>query len=443
MFILASIDVGVDIFENFWRIVASNSIYTFGLVTAQFIYTPKESARGKFLLRVVCCTAGLIVLIFLMSLTDNLQTAYFNDMPLISSHVLTITASACLWICYKTSAARLVYSAIAGLMLTLIYMQPAKLVQEIFGLDYNPPIILLIKLVSCICIYLLLYAIFIRKVIADKDFRPRRGQIASLVVIAVCVLLSTLLEPAVSESSLFAYIFLLVGQTVLSLGVLITQYYEYLSYEKDKAMAIELELKRTEEDQFEKYKQIVDAMNIKYHDMKHQIRELEGKKTVPQEVLDELNKTAEIYDSFVKTGNTTLDTVITEKSLICRSQGIQLTCMLDGKGLGYISVYDVNSLFGNALDNAIEYLEGVPEEDRYIAITCRRIENMLQICISNYTKGRVKLDSDGLPVTSKDRLYHGFGMKSMRQTAEKYGGNLTVITREHEFTLNILLPYKI
>lgn len=442
MNILASTELNIDIFENFWFTVCSNFIYTFGLLAGQFMYTPYKSAKSKYGLRLLCCIAGNIIVLFVMTITDRLQTVIFNEMPIISSFVLTISTSACLWICYKASSMRLVYSAFAGHLLTMIYMQPAKIVQNIYELNNNPPVILAIKLVSCLVVYIMAYGLFIRKLSGDDNFKPRGGQLAILIVISVCVLSLALLEFIVIESNVPAYLFLIVGETVLCVSVLLAQYLEYLSYEREKNMLVELELKKVEENQFDKYRQIVDALNIKYHDMKHHIRELEGKKTVPQEVLDELNKTAEIYDSFVKTGNATLDTVITEKSLLCHSRGIQFTCMLDGKGLSYISVYDINSLFGNALDNAIEYLEGVPAEDRYIAVTCRLIDNAIQISIANYTKDRVKLGSDGLPSTSKNRIYHGFGMRSMRKIVEKYGGMLNVTTEEHLFNLNILLAYK-
>ena len=49
--------------------------------------------------------------------------------------------------------------------------------------------------------------------------------------------------------------------------------------------------------------------------------------------------------------------------------------------------------------------------------------------------------ADGLPVTTKsNRQYHGFGMKSMRHLATKYGGSLVTSVKDHVFSLQILLP---
>ena len=46
-----------------------------------------------------------------------------------------------------------------------------------------------------------------------------------------------------------------------------------------------------------------------------------------------------------------------------------------------------------------------------------------------------------MPMTTKrDKRYHGFGMKSMRRTVEKYGGSIVAGQRENWFELKILIP---
>ena len=59
------------------------------------------------------------------------------------------------------------------------------------------------------------------------------------------------------------------------------------------------------------------------------------------------------YEAQNKTGNPVLDTVLTSKSLYCQKHGITLTCVADGTRLGFMSVMDICTIFGNALDNAI------------------------------------------------------------------------------------------
>lgn len=46
---------------------------------------------------------------------------------------------------------------------------------------------------------------------------------------------------------------------------------------------------------------------------------------------------------------------------------------------------------------------------------------------------------DGLPVTKRDKYYHGFGMKSMERVVKKYGGSIAAAQRDGIFALDILL----
>lgn len=65
---------------------------------------------------------------------------------------------------------------------------------------------------------------------------------------------------------------------------------------------------------------------------KHPIRQLQmSSAKADVEALREIENTVGIYDSVVRTGNDTLDVILTEKGLICEHSGIHLTCITDGE----------------------------------------------------------------------------------------------------------------
>lgn len=429
-------------FPDYWRIVLSNLIFVFGMMTAIILYAPVGNAKPGYKLRLAGCIAANVLIVLLVSLNDPWQVEQFGGFAILNAWILSMTAAAVSLICYKMNWRRLIYSLAASEFLMLIYSTPAKIAQNLWGTDGLQPVISLIKIVSCIVIYSLMYVIFIRHVAADADFTPQLNQIVALYIIMVCILRTTLLESVLLESSFTLFLGLVIGQVTISFVILYTQYRQYEDYKKDKEIAVELELRRSEEQQFVKYQQVVDMLNIKCHDLKHQIRELGDRRSVAPEVIDDLTKTAELYDAFVNTGNKDIDTVLTEKSLRCQALGIRTSWILDGKGLGYMSAYDINSLFGNALENAVEYLGTVPEDKRFISITCKPMGDMIHIQVTNYLEHPPKLGKDGLPETGRDKNYHGFGMKSMRATAEKYGGSLTVTLKEQAFCLNLFLQHR-
>ena len=117
-----------------------------------------------------------------------------------------------------------------------------------------------------------------------------------------------------------------------------------------------------------------------------------------------------------------------------------MSYIVDGKALSFMKDSDIYSLFGNAIDNAVEYLLTVDESKRFIRINIKEIGKNLSIHIENYFEGNVTF-KDGLPLTTKsDKNYHGFGMVSMRELVSSYEGDLFVKVKDGLFLLDILIP---
>ena len=183
----------------------------------------------------------------------------------------------------------------------------------------------------------------------------------------------------------------------------------------------------------------MELINLKCHDMKHQLRTLLEGQNLDQEFIEETQKTISIFDAQVKTGNDTLDALLTQKSLVCDANKIQLTVMLDGSALSFMSVQDINSFFGNAIDNAVEYLLTVDEEKRFIRISSSQNGSVFSIRVENYCEKELRFRKNGLPETTKrDDGYHGFGTKSIRTVAQKYGGDASFAREDDLFIVTAM-----
>lgn len=193
---------------------------------------------------------------------------------------------------------------------------------------------------------------------------------------------------------------------------------------------------------YEISKQNIELINLKIHDLKHKFREmrLAGENLTDEEYRQFENAIA-AYDSKVSTGCPPLDVLLTEKSLLCGRAGIKLSCMADGAALSFMPEYDLYSMFGNILSNAVEAVSKVRDEQaRVISLTVRSVFGAAVINCENYYEGEIKL-SGGLPESSKpDKSQHGYGMKSVKLLAKKYGGDLNFKFGEGIFSLNIVLP---
>ncbi|MEE0103839.1 MAG: ATP-binding protein [Christensenellales bacterium] len=129
------------------------------------------------------------------------------------------------------------------------------------------------------------------------------------------------------------------------------------------------------------------------------------------------------------------------KMQACTNLGITMTCLADGRRIGFMEDSDIYALFGNILDNAIEATKTVTEEEkRIISLTIGTTGDLLLIDSQNYYAGEIRF-VDGLPQTSKEnKEYHGFGTRSIRTLTEKYGGDLKISAENGIFRLSIMLP---
>ena len=186
-----------------------------------------------------------------------------------------------------------------------------------------------------------------------------------------------------------------------------------------------------------------EAMHRVYHDLKHQIAFIKSEQDAEKKAsyIAEMEKVVGIHEAEASTGNSVLDTILTSKNLKCAENGITMTCFADATGLERLDVMDVCSIFGNAIDNAIEYeMRRNDPNQRLIKVTVYQENHFLLIRVENYCQDIIPL-VNGLPRTSKeDARNHGYGLKSIRRAVEKYNGTMTLSQEDDWFMLNILIP---
>ena len=198
--------------------------------------------------------------------------------------------------------------------------------------------------------------------------------------------------------------------------------------------------------QYEQYRQTDlnnESMHRVYHDLKHQLDFIRTEEDDEKKAsyLREIDRVIARHESQVTTGNSVLDVLLTSKNIACADSGIAMTCFADAKDLGFIDVMDICSIFGNAIDNAIECERGIKATDkRLIKVTVCTQNSFLLIRIANYCEREVVFDA-GLPRSTKsDSQMHGYGVKSIRLAVSKYGGHMTMDQSDSWFMLTALIP---
>ena len=183
------------------------------------------------------------------------------------------------------------------------------------------------------------------------------------------------------------------------------------------------------------------SLQIKCHDLKHMIAAIRSR--ADWESLDEhiqqLEDSIIEYGTVVECGNEAINVVLTEKNILCSTCDVKFSYIIDGTLFGFMTEREIYSLFGNALDNALESCSKVSApEKRVIALKAAQRGEMVVLHVENFFEEELNMVGD-MPVTTKKGGGHGFGLRSIQQIAEKYNGVVTVQTAGNIFKLTVVL----
>ncbi len=170
------------------------------------------------------------------------------------------------------------------------------------------------------------------------------------------------------------------------------------------------------------------AANAKlFHDFHNHIealyRYLEKDRTAEAvQYLESLRSPIEAVTQHFWVGDEAVDYLINSKLTLAASREIQVNCNIEYPQHTNIRSVDLVAILGNLLDNALEAVEGTEGNLRFINLTIRRINEMLIIKLENGCKAVPVITEGELKTTKKDADLHGWGLKSVRTTAERYDG---------------------
>ena len=300
-------------------------------------------------------------------------------------------------------------------------------------------------LMGCLLVYPLYLWLFVRLVRRHSlaDISEPQIILVALAVVATVIGLDVVVKSlGASTLGLEAYLMARLAHGVLCGFTLFSEQKILAARQLATEREVERRMAAERERQYQLSRKNIDAINVKCHDIKHQIRSLaDGGRVADGRALEDLAAEIAIYDSTVKTGNPALDVILTEKGLVCSGEKITLAVIADGRALECLEPQEIYSLFGNALDNAIEAVRGIGEpERRLVSLNVRRSGTMCVINVENSCDVAPAF-RDGLPVTTKaDAGSHGFGTRSMRGIVERHGGVLSFGCEDGIFHVDALLP---
>lgn len=306
----------------------------------------------------------------------------------------------------------------------------------------------LLLIVICGSCLALLYWLERKNIAMNQQLRISGRELFSALTISIAVFFASNMS-YVLRSSAFGSRFvsdIFIVRTLVDLGGVASLYAFHVQLRELKARFEVQKLQEMLQMQHHNYEVLessIAAVNQKYHDLKYQIALLKENVTADQGLayLEQMERDIKSYEAQNKTGNKILDTLLTAKELYCQEHWISLTSVVEGEALCFMDPFDLSTMFGNMLDNAIESVAKVEQkEKRLIHLAVAKQKGFVRIRLENCYQGELTF-ADGLPQTTKqNKLYHGYGLKSIKSIAAKYGGVLDIDLHKDWFELRILIP---
>lgn len=443
-------------FESVGQLFWYRLVFLAELLIGEGLFCFHLKRRNRFVFRLT--GSFFVILIGTLIFPIAYYNAYYISLMFFYIFLLTVGM---ILFCFDVSVWSVVFCAIAGYTVQHIAYTIYNTVVDIFYLDQiidylianNPYSTLLhpeggYSIVTAIayvqiyfCTYWFAYRILGVRVRRDADLhiKNRSFVLLSGIIIIVDVFFNMITVFYTKIESGSAYLVENAYNLITCFLALEIQFSQLSTKEVERELETIRYLWRERNNQYEMTKQNIELINIKCHDLKHQIRNLTA---IDEKELQTIEKALTIYDSTVKTGNEALDVILTEKALLCEEKKIRLTMIIDGKLLDFIAPYDIYSLFGNALDNAIEAVLHLDEDRRNISVIVKSKGQCTIVHLENYFAGDLAL-KDGIPQTTKENSdFHGYGVLSMKSIVESYGGTLSIEVKKNIFNLNFLFSSK-
>ena len=183
------------------------------------------------------------------------------------------------------------------------------------------------------------------------------------------------------------------------------------------------------------------------HDLVNHIgvlRELMNEKKTEEakQYIDTIWNIQDAFDLKIHTGDSFLDVIVNYYLYLAIKENIEFVVLGKLTEKMPLEMFDITTLMGNILQNAVE--AAVKADVPRIRVEFIEHKKEIFIVVSNSVAKRINTKSDFFMTSKKNKENHGFGLKNIAATVEKYHGECymesIVENRETLFKISIAIP---
>lgn len=181
------------------------------------------------------------------------------------------------------------------------------------------------------------------------------------------------------------------------------------------------------------------------HDMGNHVmvmQKLSGQEQEQEQYARSLQEQYTAVAEGMQSGNPVTDAILMEWRREAVSKEIAFDCSFHYPADREVDAFDLSIILNNALANAVEAAKGGESAPAgYVRITSALRENVYIIEVENsFDHPIVRNRESDLPVSTKeDKVFHGFGLRNIRQVAQKYHGDMEVQVQGQVFRLSVMM----
>lgn len=303
-------------------------------------------------------------------------------------------------------------------------------------------------------IYLLCSAVIVYLLIKFKKNRlylPSKYQMLLLAVTAPClVVLDKLLDLSIvlSGNNVYNKVEMLINAIcVLLFAIILFTWYTIISlagvyYERERLKNAQL-LRNHEAKELESMRNMVGTLRTWKHDFRNHLQVIRGLMLDDATddailFLDKIYGEIEQNATFLCSGDSILDVIVSSKIIAARNQGIRFEHEIHLEEPLHLNETQKSSVLGNLLDNAIEANLYVVKEERHIKLVIKSFGDDQLIVVRNSCDGNFIWEGGNL-VSRKKEEGHGQGIKIIQRIVNEENGICEIIPGKDSFEIKIII----
>lgn len=158
--------------------------------------------------------------------------------------------------------------------------------------------------------------------------------------------------------------------------------------------------------------------------------------------INQIIQSSDLQNSVRICDNDLLNTILYRIQQQCKASDTSFLTDIRSGCADFLSEHDMTALFGNLLDNATDATKNIPDSYIELSVTPHSNNKIIITMVNSCRKNPFTKNSRRLTTTKKNKLRHGYGIKSIQRVVDKYEGDSRFYFNEENYTFHTVLILK-